>query len=194
MKEQIQNSLPPEEVQGPHLLKHSTFTCYDSLECAIYQYGSDDEKKRMLEYSEDIKYFMKITTIEQFENESWMRDIDQYQDIEVTELTMKFGIDPSTYTVKQLDELRRKICSKIEGLSDRCLILCKVQCHSNRPWEIVAKWMFPSDVCTEVEEATCSLLQPLYKEEGIVSVEVNKKEVVRSLKLMSACTIICITN
>ena len=91
-----------------HLNLHFTFVDYKLLEYLIEEYGSPTLKQEMSAYTQRVQIFMNETTIQQL-IDHWpgQRDIPPHCE----ELRAVIDGDPRKYTLRQLDNLRRKVCS-----------------------------------------------------------------------------------
>ena len=90
-----------------HLSPLIDFLCYSLLEYVIYEFGSETLKKMIISYSEDVLTFMKKTTVKQL-MDVWPGQ----QEIppNFSKLRAKINEDPSTYTLYELDQLRKRFC------------------------------------------------------------------------------------
>ena len=105
-----------------HLNLHFTFIDYQLLEYLIEEYGSHRLKKDMSAYTKRVQIFKDETTIQQL-MDHWPGRHDIPPHFE--ELRAVVGEDPSKYTLQQLDNLRKKMCS-VTMLSETILILIGV--------------------------------------------------------------------
>ena len=94
-----------------HLSPLVDFLCYGLLEYVINEFGSETLKKHVMSYSDDVLVFMKKTTIKQLMN-IWPGQ----QEIPPSFSTLKVNIDedPSTYTLYELEQLRKRFCSGVK--------------------------------------------------------------------------------
>ena len=116
----IQQLLPAaKEIDGQSVVTSSVFLLfnplfafidYDLLNHMIKKFGSAELKSEMALYIEDVKIFMRETTVGDL--------IDHWPGCEVPDLNYaklkaKFRDDPKTYTLERLNKFRRKFCSQV---------------------------------------------------------------------------------
>ena len=100
------------------------FIDYDLLNYMIMKFGSAGLKSEMALCIEDVKIFMRETTV---------GDLIDYwpgcevPDLNYAELKTKFRDDPMIYTLERLNKFRRKFCSQVR-LSE--LIFCLISVES----------------------------------------------------------------
>ena len=100
------------------------FIDYDLLNYMISKFGSAELKSEMALYIEDVKLFMRETTVGDL--------IDHWPGCEVSDLSyakvkVKFKDDPMTYTLERLNNFRRRFCSQLR-LSE--FIFCVISFES----------------------------------------------------------------
>lgn len=196
IKEEVQSLLTacsPLPVHVKYRLDHlhlCGFTSYSSLEYLIdYMDGEGHDigelKISMAEYSEDVQFYMKTTTVQEFVDHCIpLEPCFGYLQLpfEISHLEVRFGTDPGECTLQQLDEFRKTICNKVGGLSDDRLTLHKLVTYPHpRPNTIVATWVFPSRSLDEVLLEMSTGFNGFYRKEDFKSVKVDKKTLVRSL-------------
>ena len=144
-----------------HLNLHFTFIDYRLL---VDEYGSRRLKQDMLAYTTKMGVFMDETTIQQL-MDRWPAQHDIPPHFE--KLRAVIDRDPKTYTLRQLDDLRRRVCSQTM-LSETILILIGVeQKNSFLVW-----WVVPSIFVPRLKSAIISL-RSFYQREHIFSVTVG---------------------
>ena len=134
----------------------------------ITKFGSAGLKSKMALYIEDVKVFMKETTVHDL--------IDHWGGCEVSDLNYgklkaKFKDDPMTYTLERLNKFRRKFCSQVR-LSE--FIFCLISLESTESF--FATWIIPAAIIPELSEAIQQLDKCFYEEEHIVSIFVDQKQ------------------
>ena len=148
-----------------HLNIHCfTFIDYRLLEFLVDEYGSRRLKQDMLMYTMKVSVFMDETTVQQL-MDHWpgRRDIPPHFE----ELRAVIDRDPKTYTLRQLDDLRKRVCSQTM-LSDTILILIGVE----RKNSFLVRWVVPSMFVPQLKSAISSL-RSFYQREHIFSVTVG---------------------
>ena len=99
-----------------HINPLVNFIDYGLIEYMIDQHGSDSLKQSMSSYSEGIVVFMKKTTVKDLMDLNWPGKQKIPED--VSKLWAKIDEAPMTFTLYQLDQLRRRFYSK----ADQCCI------------------------------------------------------------------------
>ena len=150
-----------------HLNLHFTFIDYRLLEYLIDEYGSHRLKQDMSVYTKRVQVFMDETTIQQL-MDLWpgLSDIPP----QFEKLSMVIDGDPKKYTLRQLDNLRKKVCS-VTKLSETILVLIGV----GRKNSFVVRWVFPSIFVPQLKSVISSL-RSFYQREHIFSVTVGKQQ------------------
>ena len=97
-----------------------SFMDYSLTKYIIDEFGSNSLKKEMNDYSKDVVQFMKETTVKQL--------IDHWpgqQEIppNFSKLLAKSDQDPNTYTLYELDQLRKRYCCELKLSELVCLII-----------------------------------------------------------------------
>ena len=147
-----------------HLNLHFTFIDYRLLEFLVDEYGSHQLKHDMLEYTMKMAVFMNETTVQQL-MDHWpgRREIPPHFE----ELRAVIDRDPKTYTLRQLDDLRKRVCSETR-LSETILVLIGVE----RKNSFSVRWVVPSIFVPWMKLAISSL-RSFYQKEHILSVTVG---------------------
>ena len=86
------------------------FVNYSLLEHVINEFGSDQLKADMRQYVADLEEFRKTTTVAQFAKHWNGKRGTEIPHPHFTELMAKLPEDPSTYTLQDLETLRRDTC------------------------------------------------------------------------------------
>ena len=102
-----------------HLNPLINFLSYSLIKYIIDQFGSNTLKKMINDYSEDVVQFMKKTTVKQL-MDYWPGQ----QEIppNFSKLKAKIYEDPTTYTLYQLDQLRKRYCCELK-LTDLVFVI-----------------------------------------------------------------------
>ena len=148
----------------PRLSLHFTFIDYGLLAHLIEELGSDQLQVDMSAYAEAVQVFFDETTVQQLINH-WpgQRDIPPHFE----ELRAVIDEDPSTYTLRKLDNLRKKFCSETR-LSEIVLVLIRV----GRKHSFTLSWGVPSIFVPQLKSVISSL-RSFYQREHIFSVTVD---------------------
>ena len=141
------------------------FIDYDLLDHMIRMFGSAELKIEMVLYIEEVKIFMRETTVGEL--------IDHWGGCEVTDLNYgkfkaKFKDDPMTYTLKRLNKFRRRFCSQVR-LSE--FIFCLISLESTESF--FATWIIPAAIIPELSKAIHQLDKSFFEEEHIISMFVD---------------------
>jgi hypothetical protein len=148
-----------------HLNLHCfTFIDYRLLEFLVDEYGSRRLKQDMLAYTRKVGVFMDKTTVQQL-MDHWpgRRDIPPHFE----ELRAVIDRDPKTYTLRELDDLRKRVCSETR-LSETILVLIGV----GRKNSFIVCWVVPSIFVPRLKSVISSL-RSFYQREHIFSVTVG---------------------
>ena len=149
-----------------HLNLHFTFIDYRLLEHLIKKYGSKQLKRNMSAYARAIQVFLDETTVQQL-MDHWpgRRDIPPHFE----ELIAVIDEDPCTYTLRKLDNLRKKFCSETR-LSEIVLVLIGV----GKKCSFTLSWGVPSIFVPQLKSVISSL-RSFYQGEHIFSVTVGRQ-------------------
>ena len=147
-----------------HLNLHFTFIDYRLLEFLINEYGSRRLKQDMSTYARRVQAFMDETTVQQL-MDHWPGRPDIPPHFE--KLRAVIDRDPKTYTLRQLDDLRKRLCSETR-LSETILILIGV----GRKNSFLVCWVVPSVFVPQLKSAIIRLRR-FFQRESIFSVTVG---------------------
>ena len=144
------------------------FIDYDLLDHLIRTFGSTELKSETALYIEDVKLFMRETTVGDL--------IDHWPGYEVPDLNYaklkaKFENDPMTYTLERLNEFRRHFCGQVR-ISE--FIFCIISFESRASF--FATWVIPAAIIPELSEAIQQLDESFF-EEHIISLFVDQKQI-----------------
>ena len=143
-----------------HLNPHFTFIDYSLLEYIIDYFGSDELKSDMSMYIVQVQIFINETTVKEL-IDHWpgVREIPP----NFEELRALINEDPSTYTLQELDILRKKVCLMI-SLSKTVLVLIGIKKKSS----FLLSWIIPS-VCLPLLKSVIGKLSIFFEDEQIYS-------------------------
>ena len=115
---------------------HFTFIDYSLLEYIIKKFGSSQLKSDMSMYIVKVQIFINETTVQEL-MDHWpgVREIPPHFE----ELRAVIKEDPSSYTLRQLDDLRKRFCN-VTLLSKTVLILIGIRRRSS----FLLRWIIPS--------------------------------------------------
>ena len=149
-----------------HLSDLLSFIDYKLLQFLVEEFGSKELQEEMTVYVEMMEAFFDETTIEQL-MPHWPGRRKNTPDLE--ELKMKIDKDPSKYTLRQLDELRKKFCTEVR-LYQTVLVLIGVgKCNS-----FLITWAVPSIFVPRLK-SVISTLTSFYQGEHILSVTLGSQ-------------------
>jgi hypothetical protein len=131
-----------------HLYGWSFFE-YKVLEVLIDNNCSDKLRGRMSSYVSDIQTFKERTTISHFikyaRNTSYgLQMKKKTTPVTFKNLTTKYGIDPDTHTLSELDAFRAKTGDRV--CLNRSLSECAFQLYTLKYGSIIVEWIFPEDL------------------------------------------------
>ena len=152
-----------------HLNPLINFLSYGLLKHIIDQFGSDTLKMEMNEYSEDVVQFMKKTTVKQL-MDYWPGQ----QEIppNFLKLQAKIDEDPTTYTLYQLDQLRKRYCCVLK-LTDLVFVIIGLETTNS----FIVEWLVPSALVPKLVESARNLDGGFYLRERILRVVVGEKQI-----------------
>ena len=143
-----------------HLNPHFTFISYGLLALIIDDLGSNELKSDMSKYIEAIKIFIDQTTVQEL-MDHWpgVREIPPHFE----ELRATIDENPSSYTLRQLDNLQKKFCNTIM-VSETTFILIGIKRSSS----FLLSWIIPT-VCLPLLKSVIRELSNFFKVEKIYS-------------------------
>ena len=151
-----------------HLKDLLSFIDYRLLQFLIEEFGSEPLQKDMSAYAKDVEVFLDETTVQQLMDQwpAGRQEIPQnFEKIETV-----IGKDPSAYTLRELDNLRRRFCCE-SRLYEIVFILIRV----GRSNSFIVSWAVPSIFVSQLKSVIGSLSY-FYKAESILSVTVGKQQ------------------
>ena len=152
-----------------HLSPLVDFLCYGLLEYVINEFGSETLKKMIISYSDSVLVFMKKTTVKQ------LMDIwPGQQEIppNFSKLRAKIDEDPSTYTLYELDQLRKRFCSGVK-LTDIVFVLIGLETANS----FIIEWLIPSALVPQLMEFARQLDFGFYLREHILKMTVDEIQI-----------------
>ena len=149
-----------------HLNPHFSFIDYHVVEYLVEEFGSEQLQEDMSAYVKLVQIFYDETTVQHL-MDHWpgRRDVPPHFE----ELRAVINEDPSKYTLRQLDNLRKRFCSEIR-LSETVLILIRF----GKKNSFVVRWVFPSIFVPQLKSVISSL-RSFYQRENIFSVTVGRQ-------------------
>ena len=171
-KKFVEENLPTFQQAGsismifPRLSLHFTFIDYGLLAHLIEEFGSDQLQEDMSAYAEAVQLFLDETTVQQL-MDHWPGRQDKPPHFE--KLIAVIDEDPSTYTLRKLDKLRKKFCSETR-LSETVLILIGVGKKCSFELSCVVPSIFVPQL-----KLVISSLRSFYQREHILSVTVGRQ-------------------
>ena len=152
-----------------HLSPLVDFLSYDLLKYIIEEFGSNTLKVKMKTYSDEVLKFVKETTVKQL-MDVWTG----HQEIppHFSKLRAKIDEDPTTYTLYQLDQLRRRFCGGVK-LTDVVLVLIGLEATNS----FIAEWLVPSTLMPHLMESSRGLEFGFYLRERILKMTLDEKQI-----------------
>ena len=162
----------------PRLSLHFTFIDYGLLAHLIEELGSDQLQEDMSAYVKVVQVFLDETTVQQL-MDHWPGRRDKPPHFE--ELIAIIGEDPSTYTLRKLDNLRKEVCSETR-LSEIVLVLIRI----GRKRSYTLSWVVPSIFVPQLKSVISSL-RNFFQRKHIISVTVGRQRLY-SIAVSKFCT------
>ena len=145
---------------------HFSFIDYHLVEYLVEEFASKRLQGDMSVYVEAVEVFLDETTVLHL-MDHWPGQCEIPPHFE--KLQMVIDEDPSKYTLRQLDNLRKRFCSQAR-LSEVVLVLIGV----GRKNSFVVRWVFPSIFVPQLKSVISSL-RSFYQREHIFSVTVGRQ-------------------
>ena len=149
-----------------HLNPLFSFINYHLIKYLVEEFASTRLKRDMSVYVEAVQVFLDETTVLQL-MDHWPGQCEIPPHFE--KLRVVIDEDPSNYTLRQLDDLRKRFCSQIR-LSEIILVLIGVA----RKNSFVVRWVVPSIFVPQLKSVISSL-RSFYQREHIFSVTVGRE-------------------
>ena len=152
-----------------HLSPLLTFIDYHLLEFMIEEFGSQTLKRDMAAYVGEVEVFIDETTIEPL-IKLWPGHQKIPPDFE--KLTAVIDKDPSKYTLRELNDLRRKFCCET-NLTETVLVLIGV----GKKNSFSVSWIVPSIFVPQLSSMIVNLksLRTFCQREHITSITLGTK-------------------
>ena len=169
----ITESLPSLEEKGTlqklffRLNPLFSFIDYGLLEYIIKEYGDDLLKKDMKTYCNDIRLFMKQTTIKEL-IDCLPGQKETPPNFEV--IKAKIGEDASKCTLEQIDTLRKRFCAQAR-LSE--IIFCLIALEDSNSF--IVSWLVPSILVPDLIESAGEIKESFFDIENIISISVGNQ-------------------
>ena len=160
---------------------HFTFIDYGLLEHIINKFGSRQLKSGMSTYIEKIQIFINDTTVQEL-MDHWPGVIEIPPCFE--ELRAVIDGDPSMYTLRQLDDLRKRFCN-VTLLSKTVLILIGIKRRSS----FLLSWIIPSILLPRLK-SVIGELSSFFHVEQICSLTHNGQQLYSMVVSVTQC-ILC---
>ena len=151
-----------------HLSFHLTFIDYALLEHLIEKFGSKKLKDDMSSYTSSVQVFLDEATVQEMIDFNWPGKQELPPNFE----KLKAVIDgnPRTYSLRELDNLRKKICRETQ-LSEIVFVLIGVTSGNS----FVVSLMVHSVFVTAVIEAIGGLDESFCESEHIISIYLKQQ-------------------
>ena len=150
-----------------HLNPLFSFIDYGLLEYIIKEYGDDLLKKGMKTYCNDIRLFMKQTTIKEL-IDCLPGQKETPPNFEV--LKAKIGEDASKCTLERVNTLRKRFCAEVK-LSE--IIFCLIALEDSNSF--IVSWLVPSILVPDLMESLRNVEESFFNMENIISLSVGNR-------------------
>ena len=147
----------------------TTFLDYKLLEHLISKFGNTKLQRDMAYYVDDVNKFKHETTVAEL-MDYWDGIEDHDQSLNYTELKVRFGEDPSEYTLESLDKRRRRFCSRYR-LSELVMVLIHL-----KPGSFIAVWRIPTLIVGKLMESIGQMDNTFFDEDNIQSIFIAGKQ------------------
>ena len=152
-----------------HLSPLIDFLSCDLLNFLIGEFGSNTLKAMMKSYDVDLIRFMKETTVKQ------LMDVWSSQQVippNFSKLRAKLDQDPASYTLYDLDRLRRQFCGAVR-LTEIVSVLIGLESANS----FIAEWIVPSTLIPLLMEFAKKLDSGYYLHEHILEMTVDEIQI-----------------
>ena len=147
----------------------TTFLDYKLLQHLISKFGSSQLKQDMVEYVDDVEKFKDEITVAEL-MDHW-EGIEE-KSINFSELQVHFGVDPTTCTLKELDDYRRRFCARYR-LSEFVMILI----YLKPPGSFIAVWRIPTILIDELTGLINQMDRTFFDEENMTSISLAGEQI-----------------
>ena len=155
-----------------HLSPLIDFLSCDLLQYIIEELGSNTLNVMMKSYIVDLIRFMKGTTVKQL-MDVWPAQQPDNVPPNFSKVRAKLGQDPTTCTLYELDQLRRRFCASVR-LTEIVLVLNGLESTNS----FVAEWIIPSALIPLLIKFSKKLGSGYYLQEHILEMTVNEKHII----------------
>ena len=146
-----------------------SFMDYGLTKYIIDEFGSNTLKKEMNEYSKDVVQFMKKTTVQKM-MDHWPGQQEIHPNY--TRLMVTINENPKTYTLYEVDQLRRRYCSELK-MSTLTFKTIGLKMSNS----FIVEWLVPSALVLKLMESAKQLDFGFYLRERILKVVVGEKQI-----------------
>ena len=141
------------------------FVDYGLLDHLVSKFGSPALKGDMKSYVNEVKVFMRETTVGDL-MDFWPGEENPHMNY--SELKVKFSDDLRSYTLERLNNFRRKFCCKLR-LSEFIFGLILLEAGES----FYATWLVPSIVAPELRKAIEEIDESFYQEEHVLMISLD---------------------
>ena len=152
-----------------HLNPLVSFMDYGLTKYIIDEFGSNTLKKMINEYSKDVEKFMKKTTVQKM-MDHWPGQQEIHPNY--TRLMVTINEDPKTYTLYEVDKLRKRYCSEL-GMAALFFKTIGLKMSNS----FIVEWLVPSALVLQLVESAKLLDTEFYLRERILKVVVGEKQI-----------------
>ena len=154
-----------------HLNPLVNFIDYHLVEYIIKKFGSNTLKMEICSYADDLLVFMKKTTIKEFmEHCNWFGK--EVKSRKLSKLITKIDGNQATYTLYDLDHLRRRFCAGVK-MTEVVFVLIGLDSANS----FLALWAVPTVLVPQLIEAAKSLDFGFYLRLGILKVTADDRQI-----------------
>ena len=151
-----------------HISPLLSFIDYSLLAHLVKEHGSEQLQGEMATYAHLVEDFLGVTTVEQLAD-YWPGRQDTPPHFE--KLTAVVSGDPGTYTLRELDSLRRKFCRET-NLTETVLVLIGVGVKNS----FAISWIVPS-IFIPILKSVIGRLKSFCQREQILSVTLSEQQI-----------------
>lgn len=190
----LDDKLPTFEQHGAaltifrQLSRHFTFLDYGLLGHLIKEHGSEKLQQDMTVYVASVQIFLDETMIQQL-IDFWPGQLVTPPHFE--ELKAVVYQNPRVYSMRELDDLRKNLCSETH-LSQMVLVLKKV----GRSNSFTVSWLVPSVLASQLIVSLSQISDTFYQKEFIYSISVNQQMLYCSVAMREkkACKVVYVPS
>ena len=154
-----------------HLNDLVNFIDYHLVKYIIEEFGSNTLKVEIHSYAADLLVFMKETTIKEFMGHcKWFGE--EAKSHKLSKLITKINGNPATYTLYDLDQLRRRFCAGVK-MTEVVFVLIGLDSANS----FLALWAVPTLLVPQLIEAVKALDFGFYLRLGILKVTVDDRQI-----------------